>query len=163
MSISFMRVDDRIIHGQIIIRWQTEYPCDGIIAVDDKAANNDILKSALLAASTKKTFVWTIEKFKSKMQEAVNSEKKYFLITKNPQVMRELLVDCQLNTSVKVLNVGPQSARVDTINIGKNADITKEEIKEYEAIYQANYSIEFQLVPDAPKVLWENVREKLLK
>ena len=26
MAISFIRVDDRIIHGQIIIRWSTEYP-----------------------------------------------------------------------------------------------------------------------------------------
>ena len=40
MAISFIRVDDRIIHGQIIIRWSTEYPCDGIIAVDDKAASS---------------------------------------------------------------------------------------------------------------------------
>ena len=26
--ISFVRVDDRIIHGQIITRWSKEYPCD---------------------------------------------------------------------------------------------------------------------------------------
>ena len=26
--ITFMRVDDRIIHGQVITRWAKEYPCD---------------------------------------------------------------------------------------------------------------------------------------
>lgn len=31
--ISFVRVDDRIIHGQIVTRWSKEFPCDGIIAV----------------------------------------------------------------------------------------------------------------------------------
>ena len=55
-------MDDRIIHGQIIIRWSTEYPCDGIIAVDDKAASSEVIRNALLAASTKKTNIWTREK-----------------------------------------------------------------------------------------------------
>ena len=31
--ISFVRVDDRMIHGQTVTRWALEVPCDGIIAV----------------------------------------------------------------------------------------------------------------------------------
>ncbi len=37
--ISFIRVDDRIIHGQIVTRWSKEYPFDGVIAVNDKSCN----------------------------------------------------------------------------------------------------------------------------
>ena len=47
--ITFMRVDDRIIHGQIITRWSKEYPCDGIIAVNDKAATTPVLKQSFVA------------------------------------------------------------------------------------------------------------------
>ena len=59
MSISFIRVDDRMIHGQTCTRWALEYPCDGLIAVNDKAANTPVLKAAYKSASGKKTFVWT--------------------------------------------------------------------------------------------------------
>lgn len=45
--ISFVRVDDRIIHGQIVTRWSKEFPCDGIIAVNDKAATTPVLKQSL--------------------------------------------------------------------------------------------------------------------
>ena len=38
MSITFVRVDDRMIHGQTCTRWALEYPCDGIVAVNDAAA-----------------------------------------------------------------------------------------------------------------------------
>ncbi len=38
MSVSFLRIDDRMIHGQTVTRWSLEYPCDGLIAVNDKAA-----------------------------------------------------------------------------------------------------------------------------
>ena len=55
MSVSFLRVDDRMIHGQTCTRWAKEYPCDGIIAVNDKAATNPVLKNAYKAASGKKT------------------------------------------------------------------------------------------------------------
>ena len=29
MSVSFLRIDDRMIHGQTVTRWSLEYPCDG--------------------------------------------------------------------------------------------------------------------------------------
>ena len=38
MAVSFVRIDDRMIHGQTVTRWAVEYPCDGIIAVNDAAA-----------------------------------------------------------------------------------------------------------------------------
>ena len=46
MSVSFIRIDDRMIHGQTCTRWAREYPCDGLVAVNDKAANNSVLKPA---------------------------------------------------------------------------------------------------------------------
>lgn len=161
MAISFIRCDDRIIHGQIVIRWSTEFPCDGIIAVDDKAAQNPVIKSALKAASTKKTFIWTKDQFAIKMQEAIDSDKNYFVITKSPITMAELLVDKGMKTKVNVLNIGPQSARPNTVNVNENADITKDEIEAYEKIHHAGYSIEFRLVPDFKPVKWVDVRERL--
>ena len=38
MSLSFVRIDDRVIHGQLVTRWAKELPCDGIIAIDDAVA-----------------------------------------------------------------------------------------------------------------------------
>lgn len=29
MTVSFVRIDDRMIHGQTVTRWAKEYPCDG--------------------------------------------------------------------------------------------------------------------------------------
>lgn len=31
MAISFIRIDDRIIHGQTVTRWANEYPCTGLL------------------------------------------------------------------------------------------------------------------------------------
>lgn len=163
MAITFVRIDDRIIHGQVVTRWSMEYPCDGILAVNDKAAKDNILKSALKAASTKKTLIYTYEEFLTKMEQAIKSEKKYFLITKEPITMAKLLVENDLKVEVKNINVGPQSARPGTKNVNNNADITEEEIDAYESMFQKGYDIDFRLVPDGKSVLWSNVREKMIK
>lgn len=54
MPVSFIRIDDRMIHGQTCTRWAREYPCDGLVAVNDKAAGNSVLKAAYKAASGKR-------------------------------------------------------------------------------------------------------------
>ena len=77
MSISFLRIDDRMIHGQTVTRWSVEYPCDGLIAVNDRAANTQALKMAYKSASTKKTFVWTYDAWKKKCQKVLDSNDQY--------------------------------------------------------------------------------------
>ena len=74
MSVSFVRVDDRMIHGQTCTRWSLEYPCDGLIAVNNAAAKNPVLKSAYKSASGKKTFVWSIDEFKEKSPKVLASK-----------------------------------------------------------------------------------------
>ena len=84
--ISFVRVDDRMIHGQTVTRWSLEYPCTGLIAVNDAAAKNPVLKGAYKSASDKKTFVWAVDEFIAKAPKVLESKDKYFLITKNSKL-----------------------------------------------------------------------------
>ena len=161
--ISFIRIDDRIIHGQVVTRWAVENPCDGIIAVNDKVAKDPVIKTVLKAASGKTTFIWTLDEFLKKMDQAVKSEKNYFLITKEPMTMAKILVDNNLSTKVRKVNVGPQSAREGTITINDNASLTMEEAQAYEKLSAKGYEIEFRLVPDAKSVLWSQARNKFIK
>lgn len=162
MSITFLRIDDRIIHGQVVTRWSYEKACDGILAVNDAAATNELVKNALKSASSKKVLVYTLEEFKSKINQAINSEKNYFIITKEPKTMREILLNSGVRIDIERINVGPQSARNGTTNVNNNADITSEEALEYEEMFQAGYEIDFRLVPDAKSVLWSQVRNKMI-
>ena len=92
MVVTFVRIDDRMIHGQQSHAGQGK-PCDGLIAVNDAAASNKVLIQAYKGASDKKTFVWTKEAFKEKSAKVTESDSRYFLITKNPIDMKEILVD----------------------------------------------------------------------
>lgn len=160
--ISFIRIDDRMIHGQTVTRWAVEYPCDGIIAVNDAAASNPVLKSAYKsAAPDKKTFVWTMDHFKEKAQTVLDSKTRYFLITKSPVDMAEILVNFGfVPNDVKKVIVGPCNDRPGAVKIGNNQSITQEEAQALEDISKAGYDVEFRLIPDKPVGSWEKFRSQ---
>ena len=110
-----------MIHGQTVTRWAKEKPCDGLIAVNDAAASNKVLIQAYKGASDKKTFVWTKEAFKEKSAKVTESDSRYFLITKNPIDMKEILVDQGfVPGDVKEIIVGPANDRPGAVKLGNN-------------------------------------------
>ncbi len=160
MSVSFIRVDDRMIHGQTCTRWALEYPCDGIVAVNDAAATNSVLKAAYKSASGKKTFIWTMEDWQKKCQKVLDSDTRYFLITKNPMDMKKILVDQKFDCGLKKVVIGPCNDRPGSVKLGNNQSITKEEAEAIEEMYKAGYEVEFRLIPDEGIGNWEKFRSQ---
>lgn len=158
MSISFVRVDDRMIHGQTCTRWALEYPCDGLIAVNDLAAANPVLKAAYKSASGKKTFVWTMEEWKEKCQKVIESKDRYFLITKNPVDMKKILVDQGIEPGIQTVIIGPCNDRPGAIKLGNNQSIIKEEAQALEDIMNAGYRVEFALLKEEAIGNWSKFR-----
>ena len=161
MVVTFVRIDDRMIHGQTVTRWAKEHPCDGLIAVNDAAASNKVLIQAYKGASDKKTFVWTKEAFKEKSSKVTESDSRYFLITKNAIDMKEILVDQGfIPGDVKEIIVGPANDRPGAIKLGNNQSITQEEAVALEAIEKAGYKVRFQLLPDVSIGYWSDFKSK---
>ncbi len=158
MSVSFVRVDDRMIHGQTCTRWALEYPCDGLIAVNDAAAGNSVLKAAYKSASGKKTFVWSLEEFKAKCQKVLDSKDRYFLITKNPVDMAKILVDQGFKPGVDTVIIGPCNDRPGSVKLGNNQSIVPEEAEALERIMQAGYEVEFALLKEEAIGNWKKFR-----
>lgn len=161
MSVSFVRVDDRMIHGQTCTRWALEYPCDGLIAVNNAAAKNPVLKAAYKSASGKKTFVWSLDEFQAKCQKVLASKDRYFLITKNPVDMKKILVDQGFVPSdVKTVIIGPCNDRPGSVKLGNNQSITQEEAEALEAIKNAGYEVEFALLKEEAIGNWNKFRSQ---
>ncbi|MGN0465916.1 MAG: PTS system mannose/fructose/N-acetylgalactosamine-transporter subunit IIB [Lachnospiraceae bacterium] len=158
MSVSFIRVDDRMIHGQTCTRWALEYPCDGLIAVNDAAASNPVLKAAYKSASGKKTFVWTMEQFQAKCEKVLASKDKYFLITKNPIDMKKILVDQGFKPGIDKVIIGPCNDRPGAKKLGNNQSITQEEAQAIEDMTKAGYEVEFALLKEESIGTWPKFR-----
>ena len=163
MSISFVRIDDRVIHGQLVTRWAKELPCDGIVAIDDAVAADPLLSSVMKGA-VQDTKVWLFDTATAieKLPKVIASDKRYFVIGKSPVTLQRIEeAGISLTNANGKINVGPMSARADTRTIGPNQSVNAEEIAAFDWLVQHGHLVEFRLVPDAGCYSWQDARQKL--
>lgn len=165
MAISFIRIDDRVIHGQLITRWAKEFPCEGIIAIDDGVANDPFLSQVMKGAiSDVKVWLFSTETAIGKLAKVIASEKKYFIISKSPVTLARLTeAGISLKNDNNCINVGPMSAREETTIVGPNQSLTDQEITAFRFLTKSGYKIDFRLVPDSKSFDWAAAEKKLLK
>lgn len=163
MSISFVRIDDRVLHGQIVTRWSKTKPCKGIVIVDDEIANDKFQKQIFLGAAPEgiKVGIFDVNEGAKRIKRAMEVVNPYFLICKSPRTLVNIL---NLGTDFgNTVNVGPMSSRENTITIGKNCSLTKDEIAAFSELTKRGKKIEFQLIPDYSAVSWKTMNEKVKK
>ena len=99
--------------------------------------------------------------FKEKSAKVTESDSRYFLITKNPIDMKEILVDQGfVPGDVKEIIVGPANDRPGAVKLGNNQSITQEEAEAFQAIQAAGYKVKFQLLPDVSIGYWDDFKSK---
>ncbi|EAS43166.1 PTS mannose/fructose/sorbose transporter subunit IIB [Photobacterium profundum] len=165
MTISFVRIDDRVIHGQLMTRWAKELPCDGIVAIDDAVAADPLLSQVMKGAVTDvKVWLFDADTAISKLPKVIASDKKYFVIAKSPVTLQRISeAGIDLSNLNGKINVGPMSAREGTTTIGNNQSVNPDEVSAFEYLSQLGHQIDFRLVPDASAYNWDTAQKKLNK
>lgn len=86
----YVRVDDRLIHGQTIVAWSPTLGIQEIIAIDDASASNPMLKSIMTMGVPKnyKTGIVTADEANALLK--AGSDSKRLVIVKLPQVLERI-------------------------------------------------------------------------
>lgn len=159
MSLSLVRIDDRVIHGQITTRWTKHRPCYGILVVGDDIAQDTLRKRVLKAAAGDyKLGIYRVDQAPEKIKKAIESERPYYLITNKPQVIAELLKK-EVNIG-KELNVGSMHIRPGAKALGRSVAIDDNDYETFDYIESQGVDIQFQLIPDDTKKSWQALKQK---
>lgn len=158
MTLSLVRVDDRIIHGQTTTRWTKVRNAFGILAVGDFAHDSLRRKVLKAAAGTYKLGIYPKEDAADKIKKAMESEKAYFLISDSPQVFA-YLVEQGVDIG-KELNIGPMNTREGAKVLGRTVAIDENDYKAFNILENHGIKINFQLLPDDDAKSWETMKKK---
>ncbi len=155
----YIRVDDRLIHGQTIVAWCPTLGINEIIGVDDFTANNPMLKT-IVTMSVPKSYaidVVTLEKAKEIVSQ--DSENNRLLIVKYPNLVYQLK-DCIKECEMIIL--GNMAKRDDTIHQLTGATgifyLSKEDVEEINELVNKGFKVIFQQLPNTNAVEWESFR-----
>ncbi|WP_220039301.1 PTS sugar transporter subunit IIB [Listeria ivanovii] len=103
----FIRVDDRLVHGQVVTAWIKQLNAKKIFVVDDLAASNPIISKALIMATPKhvELVIKSVEDAKTSISEL--NEEQTMLITKAPVNVNALIeANDSFNWTINVGNIG---------------------------------------------------------
>lgn len=80
--IKMLRIDHRLVHGQVAFSWSHFIGTTRIIVIDDKAANDELQKMALMMSKPSgcKLNIFTVEKALSKMQKVEGLNDNVFIV-----------------------------------------------------------------------------------
>lgn len=146
-----VRMDERLIHGQVAGIWAPSLHTQRIIVINDEAAADSLQKSSLrMAAPTSmRLSVLPVESAAKNIRSGKYGKQRLFLVFKNPtDVLRYLKAGGKLTH----VNVGNMSYKEGSKDITKSIKVLEEEIDVFESIAAMDINVTAQLVPNDPVV-----------
>lgn len=146
-----VRIDERLIHGQVAGIWAPSLHTQRIIVINDEAAADSLQKSSLrMAAPTSmRLSVLPVESAAKNIRSGKYGKQRLFLVFKNPtDVLRYLKAGGKLTH----VNVGNMSYKEGSKDITKSIKVLEEEIDVFESIAVMDINVTAQLVPNDPVV-----------
>ncbi|MGG7175894.1 PTS system mannose/fructose/N-acetylgalactosamine-transporter subunit IIB [Clostridium neonatale] len=150
-GIIHIRIDDRLIHGQVATMWTNELGATRIMVINDEVANNDMQKSLLRMAAPPNvsTSIITRETAVKNISAGKYRGQKVFIVVKSPLDILYLLNN---GLDIKEINVGNMSAKSNTEVIKTTISVTKEEKEAFKELIERGVEVTAIMTPGAPKV-----------
>ena len=150
MAIEFVRIDDRLIHGQVATTWVKKYDIEQIIIVNDKVAGDKIQQSVLKMSAPPelKVAIFGVDKF----TEVYNSnpiKRRTMLIYTNPE---DVYKNVRGGLKFPYLNVGGMKMVEGKKKISKAVSVDERDIGFFTKLLDEEIKIEVQMVPNDKEV-----------
>lgn len=141
-----VRIDDRLIHGQVATQWISASHANCILIIDDELVKNPMMMRMLKAVAPPRVTVdvkSTIDAIDSLKQETEKDEKMMILV-KVPQIL-ESLIDNGIEIPKIVL--GGMGLTPQRKKFNKNVSASPDEIECMKRIIKKGVPMYYQLVP----------------
>lgn len=145
-----LRLDERLIHGQVATFWTRTLQADRIIIADDDVLKDEIGMSALKAAvpSGVHLSVLSVDNAAKRLNEGIYSSQRVFLIVNKTKTICRLLDNGLKVGEVNIGNMGEKEGRKQ---IKKSVYCTAEEIADIENVEKSGVKVFAQMVPNEEK------------
>ena len=160
-GIVHIRIDDRLLHGQVALLWSKRLRVDRIIIINDKVANNELQKSILRMAAQGdiRTSIITKETACRNILNGKYASQRCMIILKNPDDALELI---RMGLDMKEINVGNMmSTAGDAIQVKKSLRLTPDEIGKFRELERLGVVMTSVMVPDEPNSYLKDYLDKV--
>lgn len=145
-----VRIDFRLIHGQVANLWANAKQVSRFMVVDDQLATDDMQKQVLRMAcpAAVKLSVLPLEKASANIQAGKYDAQRLFILAKKPETLL-----CLIESGVQLpeINVGNMSSLDEVKRVGLNIGMDEGDIEAFKKLQEKGIRMYAQMVPsDTP-------------
>lgn len=154
--IKLLRVDYRLLHGQVALAWTQQLDTDCILIANDKLMKDEIKKTTIKLAKPNgvKLVIKGIDDSINAIRSGVTDKYKLFIIVETIEDAAKLSKELSV---IKSINIGGVMPKENTRLITKSVPISKEEELMLRELIARNVEVEIRQVPSDKKILVKNV------
>ncbi len=151
MSVVLFRIDDRLLHGQVIEGWLKNINIDTIIVANDIVANDEMQKMLMSMAVPCKTTIYidTVDSIIDQWKRHVFEHKKILMLVSNPKDAHSLIEN---GIHIDSLNVGGMHFVDGKKQILEAVSVDEADVHYFYALSYMGIKIEARTVPRAEKI-----------
>ena len=146
-NIVLTRIDDRLIHGQVVTAWVKQTNANYILIVDDPLTKDvfmqKVLRSAAPAGITVK--VLGAADAAAFLLEEGGPDERIIILVKVPAALESLL---DAGVKLPVIVLGGMGSKTGRKKFNRNVSASEEEVECLKRLEQKGSAVQFQLVPD---------------
>ena len=162
LQVQLLRIDSRLLHGQVATNWARVLKIDRIIVASDQVAHDDIRKTLIKQASPPgiRTNIVPLQKVIQINRDDRFDGTKVMLLVENPQDALRLILN---GISVFQINIGSLSFDSSKQMISDAVSVSKDDIETFSRLHQHGIKLEIRKVSsDSAKDLWKLMLDKHL-
>lgn len=157
--IVMVRLDERMIHGQVAIKWSRHTGVDRIVVANDEAAANPLIQKSLMMAApdTAKTAIKDVGASIELLRDPKAAQHKILIIVSTPEDLLRIVTEVSDIPLVNVGNYGRVAPKVNgepRKSYRKNLYAYESEVLVLQKVIETGIKCNYQTVPDdAPEEL----------
>ena len=155
MSIELVRIDDRLIHGQIATTWINDYNIEQVLIVDDNVVQDKMQQSviSMTAPANVKVKVFGVDSFIGIYKKNPIKRRTMIVLTNSIDAYRLLAGGVQID----YLNVGGMRYLDGRTKIARAVSVTPEEREAFKKIIEMGIDVRIQMIHRDEIVEMKNV------
>ena len=157
MQIPLLRIDSRLIHGQVATSWAKAVKCDAIFAISDGVANDPLRSKLLLqvAPAHLQSYVITVDKAIKVWHNPMYADRKVlWLVTKPGDIVRLI----EGGVDIRQVNVGGMTHREGCKLISQAVAVDADDVAAFRRLNEMGVKMTLQQLATSPA---EDVMPKL--
>ena len=151
-----LRVDHRLLHGQVAFSWTSYLEADCILIANDGVIQDELKKMAIKMAKPQgvKLVIKSIDDSIKALNSNVTDKYKLFVVVESVTDAYRLMTETKQFKSVVL---GGKKAKENTKNITKAVNLTDEEIDLVKELISKQYEVEIRMVPTEKRIMAKDV------